>query len=140
MRVVRALVDGRPCGKKRGGRRDEAGYVTAETALLLPVLFAVGYALTLVVCLAGDQIRCADAAWEAARQLARGAPATELPDLVSRFGPAGAQASARGSHGSLTVEVAGNRSVAGRFLPPVHVSATATVPCEPRVRGCGENA
>ncbi|MBR7838292.1 hypothetical protein KDL01_33795 [Actinospica durhamensis] len=114
----------------------EAGYVTAETALLLPVLLGFGYALTMLVLLAGDQIRCADAAWETARALARGSPSAELTALVGQYAPAGATATVRMADGSLTVQVEHDRGIVSRFLPDVRVSATATVPCELRVEGC----
>lgn len=115
----------------------EAGYVTAETALLLPVLLGFGYALTMLVVLAGDQIRCADAAWETARALARGSPSSALMRLVGEYAPAGASATVREADGSLTVRVDHARGVVSRFLPEVHISATATVPCEPQIEGCG---
>ena len=118
------------------GSGSERGYVTAETALLLPILLGIGYALALVVLLAADQIRCGDAAWEAARALARGVPAAQLPDIAARYAPAGARASAWSNAGSLTVEVDRDQSVASRFLPSIRISASATVPCEPRVDGC----
>lgn len=116
-----------------GRGTDERGYVTAETALLLPVLFAVGYALTLVVLVVGDQIRCADAAWEAARELARGVPASQLPSLTAEYAPDGAHASETSGGGAMTVEVDRDQSIASRLLPSIHISAKATVPCEPRV-------
>lgn len=119
------------------GQVDERGYVTAESALLLPILLAVGYALALVVLLAADQIRCADAAWEAARQLARGVPESQLPGLTARLAPDGSRASAWSSGGVLTVEVDRDQSIASRLLPSIRIAATATVPCEPQVRGCG---
>jgi hypothetical protein len=115
----------------------EAGYVTAETALLLPVLLGFGYALTMLVVLAGDQIRCADAAWETARVLARGSPDAEMASLVGQYAPTGASATVRKADGSLTVRVEHDRGIVSRFLPDVRVSATATVPCEPQVEGCG---
>lgn len=117
-------------------RRDEQGYVTAETALLLPIIFGIGYALALVVLLAAQQIRCADAAWEAARALARGAPAAQLPGIAARYAPAGAQASSWSDGGALTVEVSREQSVVSRFLPSIRIDATATVPCEPHVTSC----
>lgn len=86
-----------PCGSEL-----EAGYVTAETALLLPVLLGFGYALTMLVVLAGDQIRCTDAAWETARALARGSPSSALTTLVGQYAPAGASATVREADGSLT--------------------------------------
>jgi hypothetical protein len=114
----------------------EDGYVTAETALLLPIIFGIGYALALVVLLAADQIRCADAAWEAARAMARGAPTAQLPEIAARYAPSGAHASSWTGDGSLTVEVASDQSIASRFLPSIRISATASVPCEPRVASC----
>ena len=116
--------------------RDETGYVTAETALLLPIILGIGYALALVVLLAADQVRCADAAWEAARALARGAPAEQLPGLAARYAPDGARATSWSGGGSMTVEVARDQSVASRFLPSIRIAATAAVPCEPRVAAC----
>lgn len=115
----------------------ESGYVTAETALLLPVLLGFGYALTMLVVLAGDQIRCADAAWEAARALARGSPSSALMTLVGQIAPTGASATVHAADGSLTVRVERDRGIVSRFLPDVSVSASATVPCEPQVEGCG---
>jgi hypothetical protein len=118
-------------------RNREAGYVTAETALLLPVLLGFGYALTMLVVLAGDQIRCADAAWETARALARGSPHSAVMSLVGQYAPTGSSATVHEADGSVTVDVEHDRGVVSRFLPEVHVSASATVPCEPRVDGCG---
>jgi hypothetical protein len=115
----------------------DGGYVTAESALLLPILFAVGYALTLVVVVVTDQLRCADAAWEAARQLARGVPAAQLSDLAARFAPDGSHASSSRGDGAVTVEVDRDQSIASRLLPAIRISAAATVPCEPRVVDCG---
>jgi hypothetical protein len=120
----------------RGPKSAERGYVTAESALLLPVLFAVGYALALVVVMVSDQIRCADAAWEAARQLARGVPAAELEEITARFAPEGFHASSSRADGAVTVEVDRDHSVASRLLPAIRISASATVPCEPRVIDC----
>lgn len=120
----------------RGAERGDRGYVTAESALLLPIVFAVGYALALVVLIVADQVRCADAAWEAARELGRGVPAARLSELTARFAPQGAHASTWSGDGALTVEVDREQSIASRLLPPIRISATATVPCEPLVAAC----
>jgi Flp pilus assembly protein TadG len=122
------------CG--HASAKNDRGYVTAETALLLPILLGIGYAMVLIVLLAADQIRCADAAWEAARALARGAPAAQLSDIAARYAPSGAHASSWTDGGSLTVEVERDQNVASRFLPSIRISATVTVPCEPHVEGC----
>ncbi|HTJ66201.1 MAG TPA: TadE family type IV pilus minor pilin [Actinospica sp.] len=119
--------------------RDERGYVTAETALLLPIIFGIGYALALVVLFAGEQIRCADAAWETARALARGAPVAQLPGIAARYAPSGARTSSWSDDGSLTVEVDRDQSVVSRFLPSLRISGRATVPCEPRATACQTN-
>jgi Flp pilus assembly protein TadG len=134
-------VDGETeIARGHGCAKNDRGYVTAETALLLPILFGIGYALALVVFLAADQIRCADAAWEAARAVARGAPTAQLSDIAARYAPSGAHVSSWTDNGSLTVKVERDQSVASRFLPSIGISATATVPCEPRVDGCGSDS
>ncbi|MDQ3164938.1 MAG: pilus assembly protein [Actinomycetota bacterium] len=53
-------------------RRPDSGMVTAETALVLPVLLAVTTCLVWSVSLGIAQVRCLDAAREAARLTARG--------------------------------------------------------------------
>lgn len=121
----------------RGAGRGDRGYVTAESALLLPIVFAVGYAFALVVLIVADQVRCADAAWEAARELGRGVPVARLSELAARFAPEGAHASTWSADGALTVEVDREQSIASRLLPSIRISATATVPCEPLVAACG---
>lgn len=124
-------------GPDRGPGTADRGYVTAESALLLPIVFAVGYALALVVLIVADQVRCADAAWEAARELARGVPATRLSDLTARFAPDGSRASSWSADGAVTVEVERDQGIASRLLPAIRISAAATVPCEPGVAYCG---
>ena len=56
-------------------RRDadrEAGMVTAETAVVLPVLLLVLVCAVAAVTVVGAQLRCVDAAREGARAAARG--------------------------------------------------------------------
>lgn len=57
-----------------GGARREGGYVTAETAVVLPALVALLGAALWAVAVAGAQVRCVDAARDAARAAARGEP------------------------------------------------------------------
>ena len=129
-----------PTRSKDASSVGERGYVTAETAMILPVLVGISYALALVVVLVADQIRCADAAWEAARALARGVPSAQLPALASRYAPSGAHASSWTDGGSLTVTVERDQNIVSHFLPSVRIAASATVPCEPRVQGCQPTA
>ena len=58
-------------------RRDQRGAVTAETAVVLPLLVAVGLA----------QMRATDAAREAARALARGESVGRAEELARQAAP-----------------------------------------------------
>lgn len=68
-------------------RRDEGGAVTAEAALVLPVLAAVTLALVWMLGLAVAQVRVTDAAREAARAVARGDPVEEATRLAHTAAP-----------------------------------------------------
>jgi hypothetical protein len=111
--------------------RSERGYVTAETAMVLPTLVGLGLALTLIVVAAAAQLRCADAAWEAARGLARGEPPGYAARIVHRFGPAGASAEVSSGEGSVLVRVAARLPLSNALLPAIHVAGRAQIACEP---------
>jgi len=64
--------------------------VTAETAAVLPVLVVVLLAAVWVVAAAAAQLRCSDAAREAARALARGDDVATSRSLAVAVAPAGA--------------------------------------------------
>lgn len=68
-------------------RRDERGAVTAEAALVMPVLAAVTLALVWMLGLAVAQVRVTDAAREAARAVARGDPVEEATALAHTAAP-----------------------------------------------------
>lgn len=74
-------------GRRRDGDR---GAVTAEAALVLPVLAAVTLALVWMLGLAVAQMRVTDAAREAARALARGDPEGEATELAHTAAPGSA--------------------------------------------------
>jgi Flp pilus assembly protein TadG len=61
--------------------RDERGMVTAETAVVLPVLLLVLAGAVAAVTVVGAQMRCVDAAREAARAAARGEPVDAGDDV-----------------------------------------------------------
>lgn len=109
----------------------EHGFVTAETAMVLPSLVGLGLALTVIVTAAATQLRCADAAWEAARGLARG----EAPDfatrVVDRLGPQGASASAVTVDDSVLVRVSARLPLGSPLLPAIRIEGHAQVACEP---------
>lgn len=139
-----AAAPGRPIRHRRRSQRPhgpvarngplsarERGFVTAETAMVLPSLVGLGLALTLIVVAAAAQLRCADAAWEAARGLARGEPAGYAAEVVHRFGPAGALVDSHATGGRVIVRVSARLSVGGGLLPAIQVAGLAQIACEP---------
>lgn len=113
------------------GVASERGYVTAETAMVLPTLVGLGLAFALIVAAAATQLRCADAAWEAARGLARGEPAAFATRAVDRLGPSGASVFIDTADGSVLVRVSARLALGGALLPAIHVEAHAQIACEP---------
>ncbi len=103
--------------------------VTAETAVSLPVLVLLALVAVAAVAVAQARVRCADAAREAARAIARGDPgragdraraaAGRAVTVLSRSGP---------SDIAVTVRLA-LRPVS--WLPPVSITETAVVATEP---------
>jgi len=61
--------------------------VTAETAVVLPVLVAVSLAMVWLLTLGVAQMKVTDAARETARALARGEPADRAVQLAERAAP-----------------------------------------------------
>lgn len=112
------------------GSSSENGYVTAETALALPSLLIVFCSLLLIVVAAGDRIRCADAAWEAARLTARGEPAEQVEEQVRGWAPAGADISLVPERDAIRATVSVRLGLPGARLPAIRVSSTALVACE----------
>jgi Flp pilus assembly protein TadG len=109
--------------------------VTAETALVLPVLLLVLAAAIAAVVVVGSQLRCVDAAREAARAAARGDAPGQVTSVAARAAPPGATTSTRTSGDLVTVTVTAPVRPLGPVLPQVRVSATATAELEP---GAGE--
>lgn len=124
-------------GRTRAGSRDttDGGYVTAEAAMVLPVLallLAVGL-WAVAVAVAGAQLRCVDAARDAARAAARGESDSVAIALGTAAAPDGAQVKL--SHeGGLVVVTVTARVGAGlgplAAIPAPTVSATATAQSE----------
>ena len=118
-----------------GGRQSERGAVSAEAAVVLPVLVAVAIALVWLVSLAGAQIRVVDAAREAARSAARGDPTSTALAAGRRVAPAGAvlviDQGADQVRVSVAAEVQGPGGLFG-FLPGVTVRSEALAVREPR--------
>jgi hypothetical protein len=68
-------------------RRSEGGYVTAETAVVLPALVVLVGAALWAIAVAGAQVRCVDAARDGARAAARGESDTTVVAAAKLAGP-----------------------------------------------------
>ena len=123
-------------GRARGGLRarpvgwvgPDRGSVTAETALVLPVLVAVTLGLLWLVSVAVTQVRVVDAARETARAVARDEPEAQAVARGARVAPEGARIAVGQAGGEVRVRVvAVVRGPGGiwRFLPSLDVEAEA---------------
>jgi hypothetical protein len=114
-------------------RRDE-GSVTVEAALGLAGLTVVTVLLLAGLTVLTGQLRCTDAAREAARLLARGQP-QEAAAAVHAIAPPGAALDIRQAGEAITVKV--TAQPAGGLLPAVHLNATAYAVAEPGTEATG---
>jgi hypothetical protein len=80
----------RRCERGRGKGAD-AGFVTAESAVVLPVLVAFTTALVWGLLVVAAQIQCVDAARMGARAAARQDPAGSVTELARATAPRGAR-------------------------------------------------
>jgi hypothetical protein len=116
------------------GTRGERGAVTAEAAVVLPVLVLFALGLSWLVALGGTQVRALDAARETARAAARGEELATSLGLGRQVAPAGARISIRDDGGTVVATVdAPVRGPGGlfTFLPTYHARATAVAAQEP---------
>ncbi|GHF03310.1 hypothetical protein GCM10017786_41270 [Amycolatopsis deserti] len=115
--------------RPRAGPGDR-GAVTVEAAIALCALtVVVGLVLAGFTAIA-SQLRCADAAREAARLLARGEPQLAA-QAVEQIAPPGASLAVKTEGESITVEI--RAAPAGGFLPGLHLTANAFAILEPGV-------
>ena len=119
-------------------RSRDAGMVTAETAVLLPVLVVVLAAAVFVLACVAAQLACVDAARSAARVAARGEAGAVVTATAARLAPADARVALRsgGAADVETVEVVVTAQVrpfgrALRVLPAVRVRGRAVAAVEP---------
>lgn len=129
--MIRLRHENRSDRKKRFRAAPEQGFVTAETAMVLPSLVALGLALVALVIAAATQLRCSDAAWEAARGLARGETPQFANRIVDRFGPPGASVFIDTRDGSVLVRVSKRLTLVSALLPVIHIDGHAQIACEP---------
>jgi Flp pilus assembly protein TadG len=107
--------------------------VSAETAVVLPVLVAVALGLVWVVGVAVTQVRVVDAARETARAAARDDPAATAVAAGRRVAPAGAEIDLERADGTVRVHVVAEVRAPGGifgFLPGVEVDARAVASAE----------
>jgi Flp pilus assembly protein TadG len=115
-------------------RRDtdgEAGMVTAETAVVLPVLLLVLVCAVAAVTVVGAQLRCVDAAREGARAAARGETSGVVAELAGAVAPDGAVTAVQPSGERVRVTVSVEVSPLGPVPLRTRVSAEAVAQREP---------
>lgn len=113
----------------RDRTRDERGMVTVETAMVLPVLVTFALVGVSAVGVAQARLKCADAASQAARQIARGDPGSAARLAVAAAGRPVTLASSR--HGPDTVVIVRTELRPARWLASVTITESATVASEP---------
>ncbi|MGY1632588.1 TadE family type IV pilus minor pilin [Geodermatophilus sp. SYSU D01186] len=125
----------RRAARLRSVGRREAGMVTAETAVVLPVLLFVLAGAVAAVTVVGAQLRCVDAAREGARAAARGEDAAVVVALAARAAPTGARTTIASDGPAVAVTVAAEVAPLGPVPFRVRVSATAVAQREPDGEG-----
>jgi Flp pilus assembly protein TadG len=121
-------------GRRRTGRLGgQAGMVTAETAVVLPVLLLVLAAAVAAVTLVGAQLRCVDAAREGARAAARGESSAQVTALVNRAAPDGAVTTVTSEGDEVRVTVSTPITPLGPVPLRITVGAQAVALREPGV-------
>ena len=114
--------------------RDESGAVTAEAAVVIPVVVLFALGLAWLVALGATQVRALDAARETARALARGEDPADGIELGRQVATDGARISVEDEGEILAVTVDAPVSGPGglfAFLPTYHARATAVAAEEP---------
>ena len=114
--------------------RSESGAVTAEAAVVLPVVVLFALGLTWLVALGVTQVRALDAARETARAVARGDDTAASVALGRRVATPGARISVRDEGDTIIVTVdAPVRGPGGlfAFLPTYHARSEAVTAQEP---------
>jgi Flp pilus assembly protein TadG len=111
--------------------------VTAETAVVLPVLLLVLACAVAAVTVVGAQLRCVDAAREAVRSAARGDDVATARALAVQAAPDGATVVVTRDGEDVRVVVSGRVPVLGPVPLDVEVSAESVARLEPGVTGGG---
>jgi Flp pilus assembly protein TadG len=113
--------------------RNARGAVTAELALVLPLLVAVTTGLVWLLAIGADQLRAVDAARETARALARGDAPEAAIGVGEQVAPDGATVRVATRGGQVYVTVSGEAAGPGGIfeaLPPAELHAEAVAVIE----------
>ncbi len=105
--------------------------VTAETAVVLPVLLLVLVGAVAAVTVVAAQLRCVDAAREGARAAARGEDAATVSGWVGRAAPEGVRTDVTAAGEEVRVQVSAEVAPLGPLPWRVTVSAEAVAQVEP---------
>ena len=105
--------------------------VTAETAVVLPVLLLVLVGAVAVVTVVGAQLRCVDAAREGARAAARGESVATVTGWAGRAAPDGARVTVAAEGDEVRVRVTAQVPPLGPLPWRVTVAADAVTRWEP---------
>lgn len=119
--------------RQAGHPRDESGSVTAEAALVLPIMAFFALALVWLVSLGLAQVQAVDAARDAARELARGGDSSAATVAARRTAPDDAAVEVGHDGGLVTVSVSFPSQPPAWLIvpvPSVDVHATAAVAVE----------
>ncbi len=109
--------------------------VTAETAVVLPVLLLALAAVVAAVVVVGAQLRCVDAAREGARAAARGEDVAVVVDIAGRAAPGGAVTTVGRDADRVRVVVSARVAPLGAVPLRMTVSAEAVALLEPGAAG-----
>ncbi len=128
---------GRP-RSRRPRRRHQRGTVTAEAAIVLPLMTAFCLVLVWMVSIGISQVRAVDAARDAARAIARGGDQSAAASAARRTAPDGSEVTFSESGGTVTATVSVRVSPPGWLLvplPTVTIGSSSTVETETDARG-----
>ncbi len=111
----------------------ERGSVTAEAALVLPLMAAFAISLIWLISIGIAHVQAVDAARDAARELARGGDVAAATAHALETAPAGSRVEVGHEHGLAQVEVSFAATPPGWLLvplPSIDVTATSVVAVE----------
>lgn len=109
----------------------DRGMATAELAVALPAVVLVIVAGMTAVSVLTAQLRCVDAAREAARAAARGESSAIVRSAAARSGPSGSTVSVTGDDREVVVVVSAESGGGAGILPSFEVRAIAVARREP---------